>query len=140
MSESQYLQLYIPALDWILQCIAYRASDETLDQILQMVKDKHNVTLLINAVMSAFPPSFISARAVMFCHLIRDASDDGLPKHHLYRTLGMNVTFAAPPKDQRLPVLNDVWKVVMKLENPADYVACSEVWIESVLQTFPLYM
>jgi len=133
---AQYINLYVPALDWILQCIAYKASNKILDSIMKKIEEKYNIALLINSIMAAFPPEFISSRAVQFCELIRSSSDDGLPKHHLYRTLGMNVTLSAPPEDQRFPILNDVWKIVMGLTDPAEYIACAEVWIEYPVKFF----
>jgi len=136
IETGQYLHLWVPALDWILQCAAYRAPDATLDLIMSKSKEMANISLLLNAVMSAFPPEYISKRAVHFCELIRAASDDGLPKHHLYRTLGMNVSLSSPPKEQLLEILNDVWKIVMQLENPGDYVACAEAWIEYPVKNF----
>ena len=49
-----------------------------------------------------------------------------------YRTLGMNVSFSAPPEKDRKQILNDVWRIVMQLEDPGEYIACAEVWIEYV--------
>jgi hypothetical protein len=39
-------------------------------------------------------------------------------QYQLYRSLGMNVVLDEPPEAQRLQLLNDVWKVVMKLNSP----------------------
>lgn len=36
----------------------------------------------------------------------------------LDRTLGLCLVMASPPEEQRLPVLNEVWKSIMKLKNP----------------------
>ena len=41
-----------------------------------------------------------------------------------------------PPEDERLPLLNDVWKVVMKLKLPSEYITCAECWIEFVVKHF----
>jgi len=136
IDAGQYLHLWVPGLDWILQCAAYRADDKTLAKIMAKATDMANVSLVLNAVMSSFPPEYVSKRAVEFCEMIASASDEGLPKHHLYRTLGMNVSMSAPPVEQRLQILNDVWKIVMQLENPADYVACAEAWIEYPVKNF----
>lgn len=132
---STYVNLYVPALDWILQCISYKASETVMDEILERCKE-HNVALLVNSVMSAFPPQYISARAVTFCEMIQSAAEEGLPKHHLYRSLGMNVAFFSPPEEDRKQILNDVWRIVMQLEDPAEYIACAEVWIEYPVKNF----
>lgn len=132
---STYVNLYVPALDWILQCVGYKASESVMDEILAICK-KHNVALLINSVMSAFPPQYISAKAVTFCEMIQASAEEGLPKHFLYRSLGMNVSFAAPPEEDRKQILNDVWRIVMALEDPGEYIACAEVWIEYPVKNF----
>ena len=36
----------------------------------------------------------------------------------LYRSLGTCLVMADPPDDQKLNVLNDVWKIVVKLKHP----------------------
>ena len=50
---AQYLRLYIPAVDWILQCLSHRAPEAVLDRILTACRESLNVSLLINA---RFPP------------------------------------------------------------------------------------
>jgi hypothetical protein len=47
----------------------------------------------------------------------------------------MNVSFSAPPEKDRKQILNDVWRIVMQLEDPGEYIACAEVWIEYVMPT-----
>lgn len=52
----------------------------------------------------------------------------------LHRSLGLCLVMADPPEDQRLPVLNEVWKVVMKLKHPAVSQSQMQVvgWLKSV--------
>ncbi|XP_077979506.1 VPS35 endosomal protein-sorting factor-like [Glandiceps talaboti] len=130
LDMSAYLSLYSPALDWILQCISYEASDETLTEILAKCKKQCNSALLLNSIMSAFKPDYIASRVLKFLEMIKECEESGFPKHNLYRSLGVNLVLANPPEDQRRTVLNEVWKVVMKLKNPTDYISCAEIWIE----------
>ena len=58
------------------------------------------------------------------------------PQHLLYRSLGSCVCIEPPPEDQRLTLLNDVWKAVTKLREPPHYIGCAEIWIEYVVQYF----
>ena len=136
VEPAQYFALFVPAIDWLLQCVAYRAGAAVLEEVLGLCRAQGNNALLLNAVMASFPPEFISARGTLFTELIKQADDAGLPKHHLFRSLGVNVALHAPPADQRLAVLNDVWKVVMKFKDPAEYMACAEVWIEYPAKNF----
>ncbi|KAL5019246.1 hypothetical protein ScPMuIL_004968 [Solemya velum] len=132
----RYLTLFSPALDWILQCVAHRAPENTLKIVLQKCKEQCNSALLLNSILSAFKPEFISVRATECIEMIRDCEDMGFPKHLLHRSLGLCLVLAAPPENQRLTVLNDVWKVILKLKNPADYIGCAEVWVEYVVKHF----
>ncbi|XP_033107964.1 VPS35 endosomal protein sorting factor-like [Anneissia japonica] len=125
-----YLSLYSPALDWILQCISHKTSEEALTEILAKCKKQCNNALLLNSIISAFKPEFISKRALGFTELIKECEEAGFPKHHLYCSLGTNLVLADPPEDQRLTVLNEVWKVVMKIKIPKAYISCAEVWVE----------
>ncbi|XP_062508525.1 VPS35 endosomal protein-sorting factor-like [Corticium candelabrum] len=125
-----YLNLYVPALDWILQCMAHRSSERVLAGVLDRCEQQCKSGLVLNAIMSSFNPQFVSARATQFCELIKECEETGFPKCELYKALGMNVVLSDPPADCRLTLLNDVWKTVTKLKNPADYIMCAEVWVE----------
>ncbi|CAG2068317.1 unnamed protein product, partial [Timema podura] len=60
----------------------------------------------------------------------------GFPQYLLFRTLGLCLALADPPMDQRLQVLNDVWRVVTKLYDPAQYISCGEVWVQFAVRHF----
>lgn len=125
-----YLMLYPPALDWILQCVAYKASETTLSEVLQKCKNQCNSALLLNSIMTAFKPEFIAHRATELVEIMKECDDSGFPKHTLFRTLGLCLVVADPPENQRLQILNEVWKIVMKFKNPLEYISCAEIWIE----------
>uniref|UniRef100_A0A4W3I4Q5 VPS35 endosomal protein-sorting factor-like n=1 Tax=Callorhinchus milii TaxID=7868 RepID=A0A4W3I4Q5_CALMI len=122
-----YLTLYSPAIDWILQCIAYKAPE---------VHFQFSFALLLNSVMSAFRAEFIATRSMDFIGMIKECEESGFPKHILFRSLGMNLALADPPENDRLQILNEAWKVITKLKNPQDYVNCAEVWIEYTCRHF----
>lgn len=130
-----YVQLFSPALDWLLQCIAYKASESTLTKILEKCKSC-NSALIMNSVMSAFDPKYIASRAIDFIDLIKESEDSGLPKYLLYKSLGVTLSLEDPPEESRLTILNDVWKAVMKMKNPVEYMSCAEIWIEYPVKFF----
>ncbi|RMX54674.1 hypothetical protein pdam_00009345 [Pocillopora damicornis] len=132
----QYLQLYPPALDWILQCIAEKSPESTLTDILNRCQKECNSALLLNSIITEFKPEYIAERALQFTELIRNCEEAGFPKHHLYKSLGMNLSQCDPPEAQRLQILSEVWKVVMKMKHPPDYIGCAEAWIEYVCKNF----
>ncbi|XP_075370720.1 VPS35 endosomal protein-sorting factor-like isoform X1 [Mycteria americana] len=131
-----YLTLYSPAIDWILQCIAYRAPEVLLTEMMERCKKLGNNALLLNSVMSAFRAEFIAARSMDFIGMIKECDESGFPKHLLFRSLGLNLALADPPENDRLQILNEAWKVITKLKNPQDYINCAEVWVEYTCRHF----
>lgn len=136
LETPKYLTLYCPALDWLMQCLAHQATDDVLQSILQKTSEQCNSALLLNSIISAFQPEYIANRASQFVDMIKNCEESGFPKHMLYRTLGSCLVLADPHSEQRLPILNEVWKSIMKLKNPGDYIGCAEIWIEYVAKHF----
>ncbi|KAM4025171.1 VPS35 endosomal protein-sorting factor-like isoform 2-T2 [Anomaloglossus baeobatrachus] len=131
-----YLTLYSPAIDWMLRCIAYRAPDSLLTEMMERCKKLGNNALLLNSVMSAFRAEFIAARSMDFIGMIKECDEAGFPKHLLFRSLGLNVALADPLENDRLQILNEAWKVITKLKVPQDYINCAEVWVEYTCRHF----
>ncbi|XP_066432356.1 VPS35 endosomal protein-sorting factor-like [Eleutherodactylus coqui] len=131
-----YLTLYSPAIDWMLRCIAYRAPDSLLTEMMERCKKLGNNALLLNSVMSAFRAEFIAARSMDFIGMIKECDEAGFPKHLLFRSLGLNLALADPPENDRLQILNEAWKVITKLKVPQDYINCAEVWVEYTCRHF----
>ena len=57
-----YLHLLVPAVDWILQCVAHNSSQELMVGVMNQCEAAGNSALLLNSVMSAFPSEYIAAR------------------------------------------------------------------------------
>ena len=136
LDQNQFASLFVPGVEWILQCLAFKATDNVFDDVLQAIQKNTNNSLVLNATMSMFPPSFISARAALFVDLIKDTTELGLTRSQLYRSLGVSVLLTDPPADQRKELLNSVWKQVTKLENPQLYIECAEIWSEYAAKHF----
>ncbi|XP_059483632.1 VPS35 endosomal protein-sorting factor-like [Neocloeon triangulifer] len=132
-----YLTLYTPALDWILRLAANPGTEEQLLDVLNICKNLNVKSgLVLNSVMVAFKAVYIAARATQFVDLITGCDDDGFPQYILFRTLGLCVVAAEPPREQHLPLLNPVWKIVSRLSDVSHYAACAEVWIEFAVKYF----
>ncbi|XP_041818349.1 VPS35 endosomal protein-sorting factor-like isoform X2 [Chelmon rostratus] len=132
----EYLTLYSPAINWILQCIAYRAPEPLLTEMMERCKKLGNNALLLNSVMRAFRPEFVAARATDFIGMIKDCDEAGFPKHLLFGSLGRSLACADPPESERLTILNEAWKVVTKVRSPQDYINCAEIWVEFTCRHF----
>uniref|UniRef100_A0A8C5FR57 VPS35 endosomal protein-sorting factor-like n=1 Tax=Gadus morhua TaxID=8049 RepID=A0A8C5FR57_GADMO len=132
----QYLTLYSPAIHWILQCVAYRAPDPLLTEMMERCKKLGNNALLLNSVMWAFRAEFVAARATDFIGMIKDCDEAGFPKHLLFGSLGRSLACADPPEAERLTILNEAWKVITKIRGPQDYIHCAEIWVEFTCRHF----
>lgn len=132
----EYLTLYSPAINWILQCIAYRAPEPLLTEMMERCKKLGNNALLLNSVMRAFRPEFVAARATDFIGMIKDCDEAGFPKHLLFGSLGRSLACADPPESEQLTILNEAWKVVTKVRSPQDYINCAEIWVEFTCRHF----
>ncbi|XP_061404857.1 LOW QUALITY PROTEIN: VPS35 endosomal protein-sorting factor-like [Lethenteron reissneri] len=131
-----YLTLYSPAVDWVLQCLAYRAPETVLVEMMERCRKVGNSGLLLNSIMSAFRAEFIAARTTALIPMIKECDDSGFPKHLLFRSLGRSLAVADPPESDRLHVLNEAWKVITKLRSPQDYIGCAEAWMEYTCRHF----
>ena len=49
--------------------------------------------------------------------MIKTLDEDTYSKNMLYATLGANVALADPPKDDRMPLLKLVWKVISSIDD-----------------------
>uniref|UniRef100_A0A3B3ZX31 VPS35 endosomal protein-sorting factor-like n=1 Tax=Periophthalmus magnuspinnatus TaxID=409849 RepID=A0A3B3ZX31_9GOBI len=132
----EYLTLYSPAINWILQCIAYRAPEPLLTEMMERCKTMGNNALLLNSVMRAFRPEFVAARATDFIGMIKECDEAGFPKHLLFGSLGRSLASADPPEPERLTILNEAWKVITKVRSPRDYIICAEIWVEFTCRHF----
>uniref|UniRef100_A0A671MWL8 VPS35 endosomal protein-sorting factor-like n=1 Tax=Sinocyclocheilus anshuiensis TaxID=1608454 RepID=A0A671MWL8_9TELE len=131
-----YLTLYSPAIHWILQCVAYRAPEVLLTEMMDRCKKLGNNALLLNSVMWAFRAEFVAMRATDFIGMIKDCDEAGFPKHLLFASLGRSLSCADPPESERLSILNEAWKVVTKVRSPRDYINCAEIWVEFTCRHF----
>uniref|UniRef100_A0A4W5ME79 VPS35 endosomal protein-sorting factor-like n=1 Tax=Hucho hucho TaxID=62062 RepID=A0A4W5ME79_9TELE len=131
-----YLTLYSPAIHWILQCVSYRAPEALLTEMMERCKNLGNNALLLNSVMWAFRAEFIATRATDFIGMIKDCDEAGFPKHLLFGSLGRSLACADPPEAERLPILNEAWKVITKVRSPQDYINCAEIWVEFTCRHF----
>uniref|UniRef100_A0A8C9VR70 VPS35 endosomal protein-sorting factor-like n=1 Tax=Scleropages formosus TaxID=113540 RepID=A0A8C9VR70_SCLFO len=131
-----YLTLYSPAINWILQCVSYRAPETLLTEMMERCKKLANNALLLNSVMWAFRAEFVAARATDFIGMIKDCDEAGFPKHLLFGSLGRSLACADPPENERLSILNEAWKVITKVRSPQDYINCAEIWVEFTCRHF----
>lgn len=130
MNLHSYLNLYSPALDWILQVLVAMSSENRLEEVVSRCKKQINSSLLLNSVLTAFKSSYIAERAIDFANLIVASEDDGFPQYLLYRNLGECLVEEAPSKEDCQSILNMIWKYITDLTDPVKFIHCVEIWIQ----------
>lgn len=137
LTVDEYIDLYSPAVEWLVQNIGYRASEDLFVTMLEQYKDSCGHSMVLLYILSSFDPKHIAASATTLVGLIKECEENSaLPKSRLYLALGQALAVSAPPKSQRLPLLNDVWKVVTKIQDPFEYAEIAAVFIEYLLINF----
>ncbi|XP_058794245.1 VPS35 endosomal protein-sorting factor-like [Phymastichus coffea] len=132
LSLHSYLNLYTPALDWILQVLATTAPESLLTEVLNKCKEQPNSALLLNTILTSFKPMYVTSRAMEFINLIETCQDNGYPQYHLYRSLGECLIRESPPKEDLQIILNIVWKYLKTMKDSTRFMSVMEVWIQFV--------
>lgn len=74
-----YLDLFSPALDWVLECIAYRGDQTLFEDLLKQYSGSDN-GFVLNAIISAFKPQLIASNALQIVDYIKAAATDNVDK------------------------------------------------------------
>lgn len=138
LSPADYMRILSPGLDWMLKAAGKNATKEVFQGVLQHYRDKSNDGVVLCSILGAFDAThYIHAVSGMVA-LIRSA--EGLSQSvggaELYRALGQQLLITPPPEEQRLQVLNDVWKAVSKIESLSAFVRCAEAWMEVIMKHY----
>ncbi|KAG8036224.1 hypothetical protein G9C98_004804 [Cotesia typhae] len=132
-----YLNLYTPALDWILQVLTRTADETILSEVISRCKLQANCALLLNAILVAFKPAYISSRAMEFVELVDECKQDiSFPQYLLYRSLGECLVQEDLPRDDCQAVYEIIWRYITSLQEPVKFMHCAEVWIQFVVMHF----
>ncbi|XP_014223082.1 UPF0505 protein C16orf62 homolog [Trichogramma pretiosum] len=125
-----YLNLYTPALDWILQVLVATASEDLLNEVLSKCKAQQNNALLLNTILTSFKPNYVVPRYMEFINLIEMSQDHDYPQYHLYRSLGECLIQKTLPKQDSQNILNIVWNYMKNLKDSTRFMHVMEIWIQ----------
>ena len=132
ISRAQYLHTMSPGLEWLMKSAGKTANKETFQGLLQLYRDKCNDSMVLKHIIDAFDASYYAHAASGMATLIKSAHVSCAPAVDLYTSLGKQLLLHPPPEDQRLQLLNDVWKVVSKSDDIGAYIKCSAAWLEVI--------
>jgi hypothetical protein len=114
IQPKQYFYLLSPAIEWMLKVVGRGASRETFQSVLQLFRDTCDDTLVLRHIIEAFDASHYAHAALGMVTLAKGASVTCVGIMEVLAALGKQLAIHPPPEDQRLPLLNEVWKTVTK--------------------------
>ncbi|KAJ8605796.1 hypothetical protein CTAYLR_000528 [Chrysophaeum taylorii] len=126
------LKLLEPALEMILGSPA----DVDLGEVLAQYRDYCNDATVLKHIIEAFSHEDVASRAAAIVALAKRAEPSTTSTVDLLGRLGRKFAGAPPPKDQRLAILNEVWKVVTRCNDVGDYVTCATHWLDCLLKHY----
>ena len=143
-----YLHLMSPAVGWIIQIAGKHSSKANFTTALKHYRDYCSNTMVLNHMLNSFEPKFYQANAGAMVSLVKSA--DGYSEESdafvtqtvsseknnslsVYSTVAFRFLQFPPPQNQRLLLLNEVWKVVTKCKNLKHYILCATKWFEVII-------
>jgi hypothetical protein len=131
LSSAEYIRLLSPGMEWVLRCVGKSASKEVFQGLLQQFRDSCNDTMVLKYILDSFDPSYFTHAALGVSSLIKSSEPSSITHVDAFGSLGKAVAQAPPPEEQRLPLLNEAWKVVSKCEDLLIYVQCASSWLDA---------
>lgn len=132
VTHIEYMLSLSPAVEWLIKVIANKATKETFQSILYLYREHSNDAMLLKHIMDHFNPEYYSHATLGLIALIKSSDISCCNTVDLFTSLGKQLLAVPPPEDQRLAILNDVWKVVTKCEDIGLYVKCTFSWLDTV--------
>jgi hypothetical protein len=126
----KYYDLYSPALDWMLQCLAHNnRSQATLMAILGKFKVMGDA-LTLNHIIRNFHPDVAAQHCLLFSSLIQAADDRGLKRERLWSSFGASLIMSPPSPGDAAALWKEVWTDLLKEQDLVTFVNLAEIWIE----------
>jgi len=134
MGPGEYSHLLSPAVEFLLRIVAKKSisTKELFQSLLQAYRDYSMDLMVLRHFIEAFDPRFYAHGALGMVALIKTATVTSILPTDAYGALARQLVNTPPPEEQRIPLLNEVWKVVSKTEDIASYIRCCTAWVDVV--------
>jgi len=125
-----------PALEWLIQSIAQPsyATKENFQIVLQLYRDNSNDATILKYIIDFYDISYYSHALLGMISLIKSSSVTYFNVVDLFTALGKQFLKCFPVHEmqQKLVILNEIWKTVTASEDMNSYIKCCTVWTEIV--------
>ncbi|CAM6113201.1 unnamed protein product [Calypogeia fissa] len=146
-----YVMLVEPVIDWVIHCIFKHANQEDMISIFNAFGEAHYddrlsdaetgfedsshlVSVVVYYLLKNLPGTFVGNDSLNISKMVRSSADLSMPQYMNYRLLGLKLCECSPPREFRLTVLNDIWRVVLRYTDLTEYLSVADVFVEYILQ------
>jgi len=140
---SDYFHLLSPAIHWILQSSAKNTNSEQFRRIVVSYHDHCDSDAnCLSAILSSFDASLYAHAVHGILALIKGARYDNttstttppITPADLYSKLGDKLCIHPPTtEEQKVKILNEIWKLLQKIDNINSYVHASLSWLNLIV-------
>lgn len=136
LSLDQYIDLYSPCIEWLLECIGVGEGEDMFNLILDKYQNEFKKSVFLLHLIRAFDAKVVSNAASVLVFLVKEYQDPIVPKHVCFRALGEK--FAVVPPNEKVRLLNEIWGYITDVDNIEDYLQIVEVYVEFVTKYFTM--
>lgn len=144
IEKQSYIGLVEPVFEVILQYIFKPANTEEMLFLMRKL-GQHNsssdnreasrpFSVVIHYLLKHLPAALVATQALELTRYIKSSEDISKSQYLNYKLLGTKLCECNPPRELRLAILNDVWKVVLKFSKLMEYLVVADVFIEYIFQ------
>lgn len=136
-SYDDYLRLHYPAVQWLMSYIGQNATTEVFTNILHKYNSHCKSSMVLKSILKSFDGKHYKDKSAAMIALIKQSKTNGkVELIQLFEAIGKQFVEYPPPDDQKLTVLNEVWKLVSRCEDLVLYVPCAVVWLDILLKHY----
>jgi hypothetical protein len=132
MDKDQYMLLFHPTIDWVMQCLAHQADRSVFKDVWALYQQNAKHAIFLKSIIRYFPSEIISVAVGVIQGSIKtdfvNRFDDQLV---LIKELGLALLRCPPKKAAlKLELINFGWETMGKTQNAECYMDASIVLIE----------
>ncbi|KAI6184203.1 hypothetical protein M3Y97_00571100 [Aphelenchoides bicaudatus] len=134
--QQQPMVLLWPALEYVIQCVAYGAM--TFDDLLPLweyckLQDKR--PFMLKSMFNALPPLYLAEHSLAACKILTSSEHINCKEICSFGEALLNKSVTIFEQNRRI-ILKAVWKSIKTMTNLKSFLSCCEVWAEFAARYF----
>jgi hypothetical protein len=91
LKEDEYIDLYSPAIEWLLEMIGGNSDEELFSQYLKLYQDDFNKSNFLFYIINGFSSEVVAINASVLVYEINSKKDEIIPKYLFFKLLGIKI-------------------------------------------------